>query len=123
MDPVEAGILRGARRLGIAVEAAQTGTRYALEGVPDDELGRVAEEALANLAIEEIQVGSDRFPARRAPGRHADRRPAAESGSARRPRRLELPTIEQLRVAVGRSARGASGGGGGRGGGPRGTRR
>ncbi len=62
-DSAEAGVLRGAASLGVQAESASTGMRYRLEGVPKAKLQAVAESALANLAIENIQVGSDRFPA------------------------------------------------------------
>ncbi len=62
MDPAEAGILRGATSLGHPLLAAKTATRYELVGIPAALLHRVAEASLANPAIEEIQVGNDRFP-------------------------------------------------------------
>jgi phosphoribosylformylglycinamidine synthase II len=62
MDPVEGGILRGARALGIPVERARTGHRYRLEGVAPDRLVPLAEAVVANPAIEIVVADQDRFP-------------------------------------------------------------
>ncbi|MSR75087.1 MAG: phosphoribosylformylglycinamidine synthase subunit PurL [Planctomycetes bacterium] len=87
MDSVEAGVLRGAASLAVQADSARTGMRYKLTGVPLNHLQNVAETGLANLAIETIQVGNDRFPAARTPAkaRHA---------------RIEVPLIHSDNAAL-----------------------
>ncbi|MAG55565.1 MAG: phosphoribosylformylglycinamidine synthase subunit PurL [Planctomycetes bacterium] len=68
MDPVEAGVLRGAKALGCPVERAATAFRYEFgAGVDDDVLTRAA-ALLSNPAIEECQLHDDRFPPRATAG-------------------------------------------------------
>ncbi|MAB90060.1 MAG: phosphoribosylformylglycinamidine synthase subunit PurL [Planctomycetes bacterium] len=62
MDPVEAGILRGARRLDVPLDSAATAVRYGIQG--DDGSLEQAAALLFNPAIEEAQLHDDRFPAR-----------------------------------------------------------
>lgn len=64
MDPVEAGILRGAERLGVGVEQAATGTRYEFGAGTDAATLERAAALLSNPAIEQVVVGRDRFPPR-----------------------------------------------------------
>ncbi len=62
MDPVAGSLVSAVKDLGLAIEAAHTGTRYYVEGSPDEgALERLAWRVLANDCIEDVVADGKPF--------------------------------------------------------------
>jgi phosphoribosylformylglycinamidine synthase len=79
MDPSEASIIRGAGRLGHALDAVRCGAAYVFRGRTDEALlSKIAVAFLSNPAIEEAVIGRLNLPEPKAPApRKAARREIA----------------------------------------------
>lgn len=73
MDPVEASVIKGARDMGITLDAVRVGKRVSLKNASDDQCQHFAWKALANQAIEDVVIDPEesiRFPDAGASVRH-----------------------------------------------------
>ena len=73
MDPVEASVIKGAKDLGITLQAVRVGKRVEVAGVAPERCEQFAWLALANQAIEDVSLNPDesiRFPDAGAEIRH-----------------------------------------------------